>query len=227
MSLQGDIVVNIVETGEPAVEPVPLALAFMAASIDEDIAADPTAQQLMGQFITQARDYCENALSRAFVSRTFELRMNRFPFAIPTVYYPYYSLERMPTQLYGQIYIPYPPLVSIEAITYTAPDGTVLTLDPSQYVYEAGGKFQGIVTPAYGVTFPQTRYAMSTAVVAFTAGYSADASKVPAGIKSGMLLLTSHYWRNREATAPGAALPQEIALGVDSCLAPYQWGFYG
>ena len=153
--------------------------------------------------------------------------MNRFPFAIPTVYYPYYSLERMPTQLYGMIYIPYPPLASIDAITYTAPDGSALTLDPSQYVYESGGKFQGIVTPAYGVTFPATRYAMASSVVAFTAGYSPDDSLVPAGIKSAILLLTAHYWRNREATAPPSALPAEIALGVDACLMPYSWGFYG
>lgn len=227
MSLQGDIVVNVVELTEPASEPVSLARAWTSARVDADVQAIPDEIELMSGFITSARDYCENALSRALVSRSFELRMNRFPFAIPTVYYPYYSLERMPTQLYGMIYIPYPPLVSIDYIQYTAPDGSKLTLDPTQYEVETGGKFQGLVTPAYGMTFPATRYAMSTSRVGFTAGYSADDSAVPAGIKAAILMLTSHWYRNREATAPGASLPQGIQMGVDALLSPYQWGFYG
>jgi uncharacterized phiE125 gp8 family phage protein len=227
MGLQGDIIVNVVETSEPAAEPVSLARAFMAAAVDADIQAMADPIEMMSGFITSARDKCENMISRAFVQRTFQLRLNRFPFAIPTVYYPYYSLERMPTQLYGIIPIPYPPLVQIDAVSYTAPDGTDITLDPSQYVVESGGKFQGLITPSYGKAFPATRYAMASVRIDYTAGYSPDDTKVPQGIKSAILLITSHLWRNREATAPPQALPRQIEMGVEALLAPYEWGFYG
>jgi uncharacterized phiE125 gp8 family phage protein len=227
MGLIGDIVANVVTTTEPAAEPVSLARAFTSASVDDDVAALPDVIELMSGFIVSARDRCENMLSRAFVQRTFQLRLNRFPFAIPTVYYPYYSLERMPNQLYGMIPIPYPPLVQIDSISYTDPSGADIVMDPSKYVVESGGKFQGMVTPSYGLAFPATRYAMASVRIDYTAGYSPDDSAVPQGIKSAILLLTSHWWRNREATAPPSALPAGIAMGVDALLAPYDWGFYG
>jgi uncharacterized phiE125 gp8 family phage protein len=227
MGLIGDIIVNVIETSDPAVEPVTLAQAFTNSSVDDDVAQMPDPIALMSGFITAARHNCENRISRAFVQRTFQLRLNRFPFAIPTVYYPYYSLERMPNQLYGIIPMPYPPLVQVDSIEYTAPDGTDIILDPGQYIVEAGGKFQGMITPVYGSTFPATRYAMASVRIDYTAGYSADDSKVPAGVKVAMMMITGHLWRNREATAPPSALPAGIEMGVDALLTPYEWGFYG
>jgi hypothetical protein len=227
-SLPGHVIINIDQISEPASEPVSLARAFLSAAVDDDVAAMPDIIELMSGFITSARDYCENALSRAFVRRKFSLRLaayGSYGMGAMVGMMPYVPL--FPTAYMAAIPLPYPPLVSVESVVTTAVDGTAAPIPADQYRVETGGRFQGFIYPAPGGMALTSWQTGSSLTIEYTAGYSDDDSAVPAGIKAAMLMLTSHWYRNREATAPGSALPQGIQMGVDALLSPYAWGFYG
>jgi uncharacterized phiE125 gp8 family phage protein len=219
---------NLVRTGQPAAEPVTLAAARLQCKIDEDMTDD---DPLISGLIVAARDHCENYLSRAFVRRTFQLRLGGFPFQMPLSAFESYAPELTYFNSSGIIPLPYPPLVSVEAITYTSFDGSDVILDPAAYVVEAAGDFQGYVIPAYGVPFPYARYQHGAAStrVDFTAGYSSAPDQddnIPGGVKAACLLLVAHWYRNREATSPAGQLPKAIELGLSALLSPYEWGAY-
>lgn len=56
--------------------------------------------------------------------------------------------------------------------------------------------------------------------VTLTAGYGAEASSVPAPLRTAILLMVAHWFQNREAVADGALA--EIPLGAHALIAPYR-----
>lgn len=214
-----DHIQNLVMTTPPSEEPISLATAklHLRVTITQD---DP----LISALITAARELCEKEVRRAFVTRTYQLRLNRFPWNSPQVYLPNYSDERMPSGTWGMIELPKPPLISVTSITYQDLNGTVQTLDPSRYQVDAGGVTQGVIVPSYGMYWPQSRYNLDSILINYQAGYGA-ASAVPLGICQAMLLTIGHWYRNREAASPTSFT--ELPLGAKWLLSSYKWGSYG
>lgn len=56
--------------------------------------------------------------------------------------------------------------------------------------------------------------------VTLTAGYGADATAVPAPLRTAILLMVAHWFHNREAVAEGALA--ELPMGVSALVAPYR-----
>ena len=210
---------NLTQTSDPAEEPVTLAVAKAHCKVDI-----PDDDAYIGMLIAVARERCEAEIHRAFVSRTYLLSLDGFPFAgAPTVSQAINS-ERLPNICFGKIRIPKPPLLSIDSITYVDNDGITQPLGPSLYLVQSGGKLQGVVTPAYGLAWPVARYQLGSVSVAYTAGYG-PASSVPASIGLAMLLCIGHWYRNREAVS--AVAMAEIPMGAKYLLSAFDWGSYG
>jgi uncharacterized phiE125 gp8 family phage protein len=210
---------NLAVLTPPTEEPVSLATAKL--HLRQTLAYDDA---LIGALITAARELIEKETRRALVTRTYQLRMNRFPFYVPAFAMNPLVFERMPMGTYGQIHVPKPPLIVVNSINYIDPQGTMQLLDPSQYQVDSGGVLQGTIAPAYGLYFPQTRWQLDCVLVSYDAGYGRPAD-VPASLQQAMLLLIGTWYRNREAATE--AKFSELTLGARALLSSFQWGSYG
>lgn len=113
------------------------------------------------------------------------------------------------------------PVASVSYIKYIAEDGTLTTLDPSQYVLDASSDFSpAIISPAYNVIWPTTRVQRAAVQVRFVAGY-ADAAAVPKSIKDWLLLAVGWRYDNREASAKDQQYALRYAEDLLSCKKVY------
>lgn len=183
----------------PAQEPVPLAEAKAHLRVDT---ADDDA--LIQALIVAAREHVEHIIRRALVTQTWDLILDAFPA--------------------DEIMLPRPPLQSVSSITYRLQDGTVVTLDPANYVVDTKSE-PGRVVLAPGRSWPSDPlYAAGAVTVRYVAGYG-DPAAVPVAIKQAILLLVGHWYENREAVAVGHTVIQ-LPMTVDALLWPYRvWWF--
>lgn len=145
-------------------------------------------------FIPQAREQAEQRTGRALVTQEWE-----------------YSLDRFPAD---SLTLPLPPLVSVASITYLDGAGVRQTLSFGDYQVITD-ELQGRVIPGYGKCWPACREWPGSVLVTFTAGYG-NASAVPSGIKSWMLLAIATLYANREVVIDGqtSELPRDFFAGL-------------
>lgn len=98
-----------------------------------------------------------------------------------------------------EISVPYPPLQSVDAITYYDATGALQTLDPAQYLIDDVQEPARIV-PAPGVTWPSTQRRINAVTVLFTCGYGEadDVESEAPGIIQWILLRVCSYYEHRE-----------------------------
>lgn len=106
-----------------------------------------------------------------------------------------------------EIELPFPPIVSVESISYINTLGATVVLPSDQYVLDNVSE-PGWILPADGVTWPDTKVAANVVEVNYTAGYG---TSCPAALKQFILLTVGDMYRNRELT-------------VDTGLAKSQYG---
>lgn len=119
----------------------------------------------------------------------------------------------------GILRLPFPD-VSAATVTYLDTAGDELTVAGSAYGihHDARGAFLRLDS-----TFDAPALAsdsIDAIRVAFTAGYGATASDVPAPIRTAILLMVSHWFHHREAVADDTLAP--LPVGVDALIAPYR-----
>lgn len=183
----------LTRTIDATTEPISLAEAKVHLNVTT---ADDDA--LISTLILQARQYAENFTNRAFITQTWELRLDMFtPWTLT---------------------IPMSPLVSVSSIQYIDGSGVTQTLASSEYTVDAKSE-PGRITPAYGKNWPVTRYEMNAVTITFIAGYGA-AADVPAPIKAAIKLIVAEMYKEREATIAGTIIA-EVPLGVKTFLMPY------
>ncbi len=124
----------------------------------------------INMLIESARRDAENHLRRYLITQTLDAYFDSFPC--------YDNNWKSVIKL--------PPLQSVTSITYIDGDGAEQTLASDQYQIDAISDTVRIA-PAYGCSWPSTRKQNNAVKVRFIAGYG-DASDVPAGIKSWILL---------------------------------------
>ena len=209
---------NLVETSRPVAEPVDLATAKkqLRVTIDAD-------DDLISAQIVAARELVEKELRRTLVARTWALSFDAFlpdprgllmgPFVQERPYFP----------IWGTIRVPRPPLVSVQSIAYLDLGGNPAVLDPASYTVVAGGRAQGCVSPAYGLSWPQCRPQPGSVVISYTAGYGGPLD-VPQAVKAAILLLVGNLYRFREPVTDVATLP--IPFSVRALLSAHRWGSY-
>lgn len=208
----------------PAGEPVTLDEAKAQCRVE--IADDDA---LISSLIVAARRACENEVRRSFVTQTWDLTLDRFPWrVVGGVLDPWAFpsdrawLDRIALPGSGALYLPRPKLQSVDAITYLDAVGVTQTLDPSAYRVVAGTP--GLVEPAYGTTWPAIRPASGAVTIRFTAGYG-DAAAVPEPVKLAIKMLVAHWYENREPVIVGT-ISAELPFAVKALLATEDWGSY-
>jgi uncharacterized phiE125 gp8 family phage protein len=176
---------GLTETSTVASEPLTLEQA--KAHLRVDATAEDT---LLQSYIASARQYAERVTGRAFGERTFELTLSSFPV--------------------GTLYLPRPPLVQVDEITYLPANGsTRQTLPADQYLVDAT-RAPATVEPVE--RWPGTARAPDAVRIAFTAG-----SPVPDTALLAMQQLVAHWDANRLPVSERGD-PQKVPISVDRLL---------
>jgi uncharacterized phiE125 gp8 family phage protein len=134
--------------------------------------------------VVSSLDGYHGELGRALIEQEWELALDAFPSSA--------------------ICLPLPPLLTVESVKYIDPDGAEQTLASSAYTVEPGE--HGFVMPAYGTSWPTIRAQPLAVRVRFKAGYGTAGDKVPAAIRSAILLRVADLFENRESTIVGKSV---------------------
>lgn len=194
-----------VKTG-PASEPVTLAEAK-----DQLYITDTTHDAYITSLIQAAREQVENFTSRALLPQTFTMYLDRFPgyggYGLTPGFYtpgaPFASivdpLLGVVLSRSGELLVPRAPVTEITFIKYIDTTGALITLDPTLYQVDPQTDSEPVrILPAYGKTWPATRYQPNAVTIEFVAGY-ADAAHVPGMIKLAIKQTLADWNENREA----------------------------
>lgn len=181
---------------EPAIEPVTLTEAKLWCRVEDD---DTSQDAMMLLLIRAARERAEQITAMAFARRTFELRGDAFP------------------EDDGAIWLPYPPIVSVQYVTYGTDDGDVaLTGSPENWSLDVGGaEIPARLSPLYGSSWPSGIAQAGTIRIGYTAGHL-TASTMPATVRLWMQARISTWNEFREQIAAGSvnALPRDFVDGL-------------
>ena len=157
--------------------------------------------ELLLEALEDAVDYAEEFTGLSIVRRTYEMALDAFP------------LSSQPIELAAS------PLIGIELESFIFAEGSEGEVEPEAYVLDYHRTPARIVPTA---AWPSMTRATNTVRIRFRAGYSnevepdSDALMLPRAIRRAVLLLTGHFYENREATAERAL--STIPLGVHSML---------
>lgn len=158
--------------------------------------------QALIQVATSNIDGPEGWLGRAVREQELEYTIDRFPCA---------GDNGRP----GQLKLPMPTLISVNAVEYTATDGATGTITDFRE-FGVGAPFGGYILPALSNSWPSVLGDAGSVRVTFTAGYS----EIPKSITHAALLMIGHWFENREAVTE--AKLSEMPIGVSALLMPHR-----
>lgn len=181
-------------TTAPLSEPITLAVAKAHLRVDFD--DDDT---LIGALITAAREYCEDVLGRALMTRTLEGALDDEPEG-------------------DTITLPRPPLSSVRSVKFYDTDDVATTVDPADYLVDITSE-PGRIVLNDGAEWPQVDLRPANAVVIeFDAGYGDDPEDVPAKFRQAMLLMIGHWYTHREEVSVGSGSAMPIPFAASALL---------
>lgn len=135
--------------------------------------------------VLEAKKRLQNWTGRVFINEVWYLYLDKFPVG-------------------DEITLEWPPLVSVDSITYTDENGTTgQTFSSSNYEVSTSGD-QGRVRLLSGQSWPNTKDLYDAVTIEFTAGYGANASDVPEDIKAAIKLKVGDLYENRQDQVVGA-----------------------
>jgi uncharacterized phiE125 gp8 family phage protein len=175
----------------PAIEPV--TLAEMRRTMGSNDPTDTARDEEIIERIATARSYCEIFTGRSFINSSWEFYADRFEACFP-----------LKTRLQ-----------SVESLTYIDADGVQQTLASDQYYVDTK---DGILYPAWGVTWPAARPLPNSIVIEHTAGYGANASDVPSHVKLAIKFLVQH-WEEYQPQIAGTRI-STVPYAVEQLLRP-------
>lgn len=174
----------------PGEEPVSLADARAHCRL----IADEIGDDLLGMYITAARELCESVIGRALVTQTWEQTLDDFPSGDKSDI----KLLKLPVQ-------------SVSSVEYVDADGAEQGLAVDQYATDLQDA-EAWILPADGLTWPATDDVINAVTVTFVAGYG-DAAAVPKQLKVWILATVAMFATQREAvdmTGRVGALPERL-----------------
>ncbi len=204
---------NLVLIKAPAVEPITLADAKLQLGFspweDSDHVKGRILADVLRPFIRAARRDCETYTRRVFMTQTWLLKMDGFPGA--DFNYNYNG--------YPAIYIPQPPLQSIEFLNYVDVSGVMQTLEidltygvnpAAQYGYQLtpGSETQlARVLPPFARPWPPQRMVPENTLLQFKCGYGGP---VTVSMTLGSAILSGPVWNpgdvGQALSIPGAGV---------------------
>lgn len=191
---------SITRTTQPTIEPVTLAEAKQHLRVDSN---DDNAY-IVG-LVRAAREWVEEYLDRTLILTQWTVRADRFP-----------------PDSTDEIELPRPPMATSGAstavsVTYTLENGTTAAYSTSLFRVDRHST-PGAVKPLYGQTWPPHRQDDNSLAITYWAGYGANSTDVPQGIKNAMLLYVTELYEKRGNGEPPAA--------AKALLDAYKWGSY-
>jgi uncharacterized phiE125 gp8 family phage protein len=179
-----------------APEEEPVSLADMKAHLRVEHAAEDA---LIEGLILAARQYCEGFTRRSFIEQSWRL-----------------SLDRLPEG--GEIGLPRPPLVSVDAVRIYDAGGEAETVSPQLYFADTVSQPGRLIFTEF--IAPPGRAACGVEID-FTAGYGPAPEDVPEAVRQAVRLVAAHWYERRElmdSPAAGRTLPFAVA----GLLAPFR-----
>jgi uncharacterized phiE125 gp8 family phage protein len=203
---------------QPIVEPVSLSWAKQQVVVDSSMTAD---DNLIDALIVAARQYLEKKTNRAFFNRPMQMTMDYFPY--PNFGGTVGSHHKFPffSRYWEELAIKlvYPSCVEVTNISYLDQNGDTVVLDPSTYTVDINSE-PARIFPTSLLYWPWCANFMPGNVlvnwVAGTYGDGVTVNTCPQTIRQAMLLLISHWYSNRDATA--TTVPKAIEMGVDALI---------
>ena len=107
------------------------------------------------------------------------------------------------------IRLEHPPVTAVTTLKYYDSDGVQQTMDADDYQVALGTE-PGRIVPAYGTSWPATRWRPDAVEVVFVAGY-ANAAAVPLPIVHWMKLAIGEMYANRSRSNERPVVPQNFA----------------
>lgn len=157
---------------------------------------------LLSSLIVSARQYAESATDRKLVTQTWDLFLDGFP-------------------CYGEpIYIPFGKCQSA-VVTYTDTAGATQTWDSADYVLSTSRE-PAVIRPTIGESYPTPQNKPDAVKVRFVCGYGSPDS-VPKELKSAMLLIVDHLFRNTSTEVVGT-ITSPLKIGADMIFQHYKLG---
>ena len=184
---------NLLQSSEPAVEPVDLPDAkdhCRLRSADHD--------GLLAGFIVAARRHAEAFLRRRLISQQVQFRR---------------------TGLGGSIHLPIAPVQTVDEVIYLDPAENEVTLDANAYRLDRSCHPFRIV-PAHGMAWPAVLPDVDTVGISLTVGYGDDATDVPEDIRVALRLLVGHWFEHREPIVTGV-MAREMPSATRDLLTPH------
>ena len=187
----------------PSLEPLSLEEAKAQVRVELDITSE---DDYLRSLLLAVRDWAEGEVSKALLTETLALKLDRF------------ACE--------EIYLPYPPLQSVSSITYLDSNNVLRTLAAAKYQV-VGARLApdakapcGYVQPAYGESWPTTYPVPECVTITYIAGWL-SAEAVPQRIKQAMLLALADMYANRETIVTGTIVNRlpllELLLTNERC----------
>lgn len=122
---------------------------------------------------------------------------------------------------FGNDRLPFPPLITVETITYLGTDGVDHEMVEGDFMQLMNGS----IAPLAGQSWPAVGSSSEAVRVVYTAGYppvgDPSVSTVPPAIKQAILLLIGHWYRNRESVVTGT-IATSLPLAVEALLSTYR-----
>ena len=195
----------------PAVEPVSLSDLKLQIGLspvdDSDHVRGAMLSQQLRRFITTARVECENRTRRVFITQTWQLLLDGWPW--PGIEYD--------STGYPSIVLPKQPFQSVGSFNYVDTQGNTQNMATYGYQLDPGSETQPArLTPPYAMPWPPVRLIPNNVTVTFTCGYGATGASVPAAITLAILFLAQFYFENG-----GAANAVEPVI-INELLKPYR-----
>lgn len=184
-------------TAQPTQEPVSVAELKAHLRIDHG-----DEDSLLSGYIRAAREMVESDAEISLLPQTLTWYIDAFPA--------------------WEIGLRKPPVNSITSITYLDQDGVSQTWSSTRYRFD-GNSRPARLTPAYNDEWPDTYDVNNAVTIVAAAGYS-SVSEVPQIAKQAILLLASHWFRNRDAVSQTPT--HDVKLSYDALLSRLQWGGY-
>ncbi|MBZ0215982.1 MAG: head-tail connector protein [Fimbriimonadaceae bacterium] len=185
----------ILRTG-PASEPVSLVEAKLHLRVDSD-GEDTLIQSLL----IAARVHLETLTNRVFITQSWTIMRDAWPDS-------------------NVLELQIGPISAVEEIRVFEDDDIVMVISPTQYLVDTGTVPSRIAMRGHA-GWPRPGRVLSGIEIDVVAGYGPAAGDVPQALRQAILLLTAHWFENRDQAArAGAGLP--VPGGVEAIVGSYR-----